>query len=329
MNDGCGRQTTVTATPIGITTTVAETATPAAAAATDRTYNNLTVTTKMPADENAGRAFVYNSEAPTILINNYTRTTNGSAHNKMDVNGLGSGGVVGDGNNVKKSSITIYTNNSDSDGQIKIMINLDRPANQAEFDAGGDKQLEAVTTARTTTGNAAVSVAMTRTTATTNNVDTMPPTTLCSLTKIKKEKLDIDDMDVMMKNVDSHSIDAAEAYRSNPYAIGDDVFVVDNADNRFYLGTIKTMTFSKCMVRFDDGTERWALFDELHKLDVPKWQLPTCVTCKSNTNPKAVRMCDRCCRGYHRDCCAGNEYADGRWYCTRLVRIFSGYLCCC
>lgn len=288
----------------------------------ERPFNNLTLTTKMPTDENASRSFVYNSEAPTILINNYTRAAHSSVHNKMDANGIG-GGNVG-GNNVKKSSITIYTHNSDSDGQIKIMINLDRPPmKQQEY----DKEKAGASIAATKTSSSSVSVATAKptTTTATNTTTTITnpkglaksPAAICPITKIKKEKIDIDDLDVGVRNVDSNSIGTTDAYRSNQYAVGDDVFIMDT-DDRFYLGTIKTITHSKCLVRFDDGSERFAMFDELRKLDVPKWQQPTCISCKHNNDQtKTVLVCRRCCRGYHKECCAGSTDANGQWFCTR------------
>lgn len=234
----------------------------------------------MPADESVSRSFVYNSEAPTILINNYTRTTSNSMHNKVNASSSVTNRPV---SNVKKSSsITIYNSPAD---RIQIMINLDRSTmKQEEFDDNSTAILH-------------------------NDV---PPSTMCPLTKIKKEKIDIDEMDVLVNKANDDAYVADDAVDS--YAIGDDVLVT-NIDGRFYLGTIKTIENGKYLVHFDDGNDYLAMADELSPLEVPAWRRqPFCINSKCTADRTSkVLVCTGCGRGHHKECCADSVYENGQW----------------
>lgn len=240
---------------------------------------------KMPSDDNSGLSYVYNTEtsaAKTILItNNYSRAANNSIHNEMDATG----------NNIKKSSITIYTHNSDSEGQaydrINILINnhYDRPVKK-EFDKDAHV---------------------------TNTVDLHP--TMCT-TKIKTEKEDMTEMEknnaTVVTDGNDMAIDSCRPYL--PIA-GDDVLVPET-DGCFYLGTVQMVTYNKCLVRFDDGTEKWTTVGDVRKLNVPS-KLPVCVACKKVNDSAVVLVCDRCLRGYHRECNNGSQDSAGIFYCKR------------
>lgn len=239
---------------------------------------------KMPSGDDDGLSYVYNTEttaAKTILItNNYSRAANNSMHDEMDASG----------NNIKKSSITIYTHNSDSEGQaydrINILINnhYDRPVKK-EFDKDAHVK---------------------------NNADLH--TTMCTA-KIKTEKEDVTEMDKTGATVVADSNDMAiDSCRPNKYCVGDDVLLTES-DGCFYLGTIQTITYNKCLLRFDDETEKWTTFDDIRKLSVSS-KLPVCCACK-NVNDNAVVVCDRCLRGYHRECNDGSKDSSGTWYCKR------------
>lgn len=259
----------------------------------------------------AGVSYVYNSESPTILItNNYSRTTNKSNVNKMD---------TGSGANLKQSSITIFTHNSDSEGQaydqhhINIMIksHFDRPVKQ-EFEK--DAKTVMTTTTTRADGGGVDDGGGVNSGGIENKLLLHP--SICTA-KIKKEKEEIDEME--NESVEIHNGNDATAIEPiNKYAIGDDVFVMEN-DDRLYLGTIRSIELNGCGVRFDDGTDGWTKFERLRKPNAAN-RLPMCVTCKnSNDSNATVVVCERCCRGYHLDCCKGIRDSAGFWYCNKLV----------
>lgn len=250
--------------------------------------------TKMPSDDSAGLSCVYNSEssaAKTILItNNYSRA-NSLAHNQMD----------SASNKIKKSSITIYTHNSDTEGpasatpgnavvydRINILINnhYDRPMKK-EFEKDGLAGLHAP---------------------------------ICS-SHIKKEKVEVeedadeDDADKDDGNC-KNGLEVSTSNGNTKFAVGDDVLVAQN-DGRFYLGTIIVVRYNQTLVKFDDGTERWSSFNEITKLGAGAEQ-KRCVVCKKTDDRKAVvKVCEGCFRGYHRECSQGGSEQDGIWYCKR------------
>lgn len=282
--------------------------------------NKTNSSAKMPTTDekntttSAGVSYVYNSESPTILItNNYSRTTNKTNVNKMD---------TGSGANLKQSSITIFTHNSDSEGQaydqhhINIMIksHFDRPLKQ-EYEKDAKTGMKTTTT---TDGGDACGDG--------NDVDggggagieskhLLHPS-IC-MGKIKREKEEIDEIEKESVEIRNGN-DVTAVKTINQYAIDDDVFVMEN-DDRFYLGTIKSVELTGCCVRFDDGTDGWAKFERIRKLNATQ-KLPMCVACKkSNDSNEAVFVCERCCRGYHLDCCKGITDSAGIWYCNKLV----------
>lgn len=102
------------------------------------------------------------------------------------------------------------------------------------------------------------------------------------------------------------------------YKQGEDVLVLQK-DGRFYLGTVVLGAANQCLVRFDDNTQKWASNSELKRFGTSKVEddVPLCVVCKTKEETQEVEVCERCGRGYHRDCTQGNFGANGVWYCRR------------
>ncbi|KFB52289.1 hypothetical protein ZHAS_00020408 [Anopheles sinensis] len=118
------------------------------------------------------------------------------------------------------------------------------------------------------------------------------------------------------------------------FGLSDDVLVHDVKGGLYYLGTITAIGERKCLVQFDDGTERWAAFEDLRRPaelgkdesgEVEKNQTtsspadepvasgsgrngvapkasPTCVMCKEHDVYRVVKVCVNCERGFHLRC---------------------------
>lgn len=104
----------------------------------------------------------------------------------------------------------------------------------------------------------------------------------------------------------------------NKFKQGEDVLVLQK-DARFYLGTVVLAAANQCLVQFDDNTQKWASYSELKRFGTSKVEDdgPLCVVCKVKEEKQEVEVCERCGRGYHRDCTQGNFGANGVWYCRR------------
>lgn len=102
------------------------------------------------------------------------------------------------------------------------------------------------------------------------------------------------------------------------YKQGEDV-LVRQKDGRFYLGTVVLAATNQCLVQFDDNTQKWASYNELKRFGTSKVDddAPLCVVCKKKEEKQEVEVCEKCGRGYHRDCTQGNFGANGVWYCRR------------
>ena len=108
------------------------------------------------------------------------------------------------------------------------------------------------------------------------------------------------------------------------YLEGEDILLHDK-DGYFYLGTIvQVCIFSitlpvsqyivfvfqvlnneeKCLIQFGDDTERWASFQDLHKVKSPEGPESSCIVCKGmKSHPNnQVLLCHYCRRGYHQNC---------------------------
>ncbi|XP_058127488.1 polycomb protein Pcl [Anopheles coustani] len=120
------------------------------------------------------------------------------------------------------------------------------------------------------------------------------------------------------------------------FGLSDEVLVHVVELDRFFLGTIIAIGERKCLVQFDDGTERWSAFEHLTRLDdegkgtsddVEKIETEngsgrsdeagasgsgynvvahkgsaTCVVCKEHKMYQVVKVCEGCYRGYHPLC---------------------------
>lgn len=102
------------------------------------------------------------------------------------------------------------------------------------------------------------------------------------------------------------------------YKQGEDVLVLQK-DGRFYLGTVVLAATNQCLVQFDDNTQKWASYNELKRFGTSKVEndAPLCVVCKVKEEKREVEVCERCGRGYHRECSQGYFGANGVWYCRR------------
>lgn len=141
--------------------------------------------------------------------------------------------------------------------------------------------------------------------------------------------------------------------RMEEFSRGQDI-LYKAKDGKYYLGTVAELDPSRerCLVKFADGTDSWALFKQLERLSAPTpppipspqpqthtldanssagvdldiMFLRMCVVCK-HTAPvrlKEIAQCTRCGRGYHATChvpvIAGNVMKDEKahkWLCQR------------
>lgn len=141
--------------------------------------------------------------------------------------------------------------------------------------------------------------------------------------KVKAEKL-VTNEEQQMLAPDSTTTQLEEKLSFN---CDDDVFVKQK-DGRYYLGmqiivncfdyqnvinkficlkgtVIKSdQSSERWLVRFGDETERWATSQELRPLASPTSQeeKALCVVCKSRAGEAEVLTCNKCGRGYHRNC---------------------------
>lgn len=110
---------------------------------------------------------------------------------------------------------------------------------------------------------------------------------------------------------------------SNLFSINDDVLM--KTDDKLYLGTIVSIQNGKYLVKFDDNTDKWATEQELKKLnsssDKSKSEDPLCVVCKiKSENDDLVEVCNKCSRGYHRQCMPRNSSNfSSPWCCDRCT----------
>lgn len=102
------------------------------------------------------------------------------------------------------------------------------------------------------------------------------------------------------------------------YTTGDDV-LVQQYDGRFFLGTVILVSASRCLIRYDDNTEKWAEISELKRFGAssPVDDGPLCVVCKKQQPNEIVETCKQCGRGYHRRCTNGNFSSNGLLNCRR------------
>lgn len=222
------------------------------------------------------------SDAPTILITNYSQPTSQSHRNKNNLNPTGS----------SSSSITIYTHNSDSESpalpapSINILINnhFDRPL------------AESVSTTSKNDGMHAPLTAI----------------------KIEKTEKDVEPKGAAIDTVPDAG--TSNGWSSKKFSVGSDV-LVNRGDGRIYMGTIVNVGKTKCLIKYDDSSERWSEFEQITNLDAfeddPKL---ICIVCKnSDGDDEIVRTCGGCSRAYHEKCTNGKDTKTGDWLCKRCI----------
>ncbi|CAG9857001.1 unnamed protein product [Phyllotreta striolata] len=111
------------------------------------------------------------------------------------------------------------------------------------------------------------------------------------------------------------------------FSVGHDV-LVKQKDDRYYFGTVVQVNGAReqCLVKFGDNTYNWSGFKDLTKLSTPQQEDSLCVVCKKSApkNDQEITVCDRCGRGYHKQCHApeipATSQKDGSaWMCKRCI----------
>lgn len=108
------------------------------------------------------------------------------------------------------------------------------------------------------------------------------------------------------------------------FSINEDVLLKSH-DDKLYLGTIVCIKDEKYLIKFDDNTEKWSSEKGLKKLDssINKSEHdddPLCVICKKKSETDVVEVCNKCCRGYHRDCIQPeSSNFSSPWCCDRCT----------
>lgn len=105
------------------------------------------------------------------------------------------------------------------------------------------------------------------------------------------------------------------------FNVNEDVLMEDD-DGKFYLGTIINAKSENYLIRFDDNTEKWSNYCNLKKLNASPTKngvdSSLCVVCKVSKEFDVVEICDKCSRGYHRQCIKeDNPPSSSRWNCSR------------
>ncbi|GIY21244.1 metal-response element-binding transcription factor 2 [Caerostris extrusa] len=76
-------------------------------------------------------------------------------------------------------------------------------------------------------------------------------------------------------------------------------------DGLLYLATIIQVEdeYSRCAVKFEDGSQFWALYKDIYKGPTPENEF-ACTVCDSNYSqpPDEIVICDKCSVGYHQLC---------------------------
>jgi hypothetical protein len=112
--------------------------------------------------------------------------------------------------------------------------------------------------------------------------------------------------------------------KENLFSIDEDVLMRSVDDDKLYLGTIINVKNGKFLVKFDDNTEKWANEQGLKKLnsslDKSSNEDPLCVVCKVKSKNDLVEVCNKCSRGYHRQCMSrSSSNFSSPWCCDRCT----------
>lgn len=228
---------------------------------------------------------VYNSQSPsskTILItNNYSQVSSQPNTNTSNLN---------------NSSITIYTHNNNSDTEGST---IKQPPSSAS-------------SPRSTVVLDRINILINNHFNEPTTVEKTMPTELGNNHHHHHDQINKINSPTTLVTKDESQLFAANS--SNEFSLGQDVLVKQN-DDRYYLGTIISLTSTTCLIKFDDYTELWTKFDDLSKLNCAN-ELPICVVCKQIDELEKVDVCQSCRRGYHKKCRTGTEI-NSIWYCKR------------
>jgi hypothetical protein len=116
----------------------------------------------------------------------------------------------------------------------------------------------------------------------------------------------------------SSSNEKAEV-KKHSFDVDEEVFM--ECEGKFYLGTVINSKADDYLIKFDDNTEKWSNLCKLKKLTASPVKNGTdslCVICKISNKYDVVEICDKCSRGFHRQCIKQhNSNASPRWNCSR------------
>lgn len=132
-----------------------------------------------------------------------------------------------------------------------------------------------------------------------------------------KEKHHPETEDMKSNSIKEH-VNGNDARKISKFELDEDV-LMEGSDGKFYLGTIINSKLEDYLIRFDDNTEKWSNSCKLKKLT----SSPTkngedsslCVICKISKEFDVVEICDKCSRGYHRQCIKEQSVHPSRWNC--------------
>lgn len=102
--------------------------------------------------------------------------------------------------------------------------------------------------------------------------------------------------------------------RSHPFRMDDEVLAELDGGN-FYLGTIVDRKNDSVLLRFANGTDKWAPISKLTKLNINE-KNPMCIVCKEYD--EIVQVCSQCHRGFHKKCTTfskSDECSADSWCC--------------
>lgn len=255
-------------------------------------------------------------------------------------------------NNVKnKSSITIYTHSSDSEIPNKLQGALPTPAinilisNHFEHPTSRSLSHDGVATSTMTTATSAASATAAAHTKTIEPEQKMPqlgePISKLKpleVTHIKtelpnspepkvdnKETIELDSASRPQSKALSNSTadvnctqtDDSMACTNADFSSGDDVLIQER-NSKFYLGTMIDYEKDKYKIKFYDESVKWSPADKVGKLLSPtKENAIFCIICKKDGPDRKVDVCDRCGRGYHRECFPAKYLDSDSFKCLR------------
>lgn len=127
------------------------------------------------------------------------------------------------------------------------------------------------------------------------------------------------DLQIQINN-SSFKENKANSEKNDSFDVDEEVFM--ECDGKFYLGTVISSKAEDYLIKFDDNTEKWSNQCKLKKLTASPSKNGNdslCVVCKISNEYDVVEICDKCSRGYHRQCITihKSNACSPRWNCTR------------